>query len=244
MAVNCGSSAPSQRLGGAPGTGMCALRSPHAAGHRVGDEIKRTAVLVILALAICWSRLHATAQEPDRLIFRGEECALFVNPLETFFHENPEKRVKGCTSTALWRGYVAKFEIRDSILYVKDVEIMGPVVRIVDSTPLSLQSVFPAIFDSDSAVMADWFSGLLVLPGGEIIDNVHMGYATKFECYILLQISNGVLVKEREVSGDEYMEFKRRQFREYKKSPEYRAQVEELGKNGRSQEYLDSFLFI
>ena len=265
MTINCGSSAPSQRLGGVPGTGTCAFRSPHAAGHRVGDEIKRTAVLVILALAICWSRLHATAQIPDKLIYRGEVYGLSVNPLETFFDENPEKRVKGWTSTALWRGYVATFEIRDSILFVSNVEIQGPQSGIIswtlppgltheekiryepknhDSILFSFNSVFRDIFDSDSAMVADWFSGLLVLPKGEMVDYVHMGYASTFECYYLLQIDHGILIKEKELDGDEYMEFKKRQFEEYRKSAEYRAKIKKLSEDGSSKESLDSFLFI
>ena len=47
--------------------------------------------------------------------------------MESFFNKYPEKHPKKdlSHSTALWRGYLATFEIRGRQLYLKDIEIRG-----------------------------------------------------------------------------------------------------------------------
>ena len=81
-------------------------------------------LLIVAAACIAVQVASATSQIPDRLLFRGEKQALFVNPLEPFFSTHQERRPKSdVVSTALWRGYVASFEFKDSTLYVSDIEI-------------------------------------------------------------------------------------------------------------------------
>ncbi|MDR0515679.1 MAG: hypothetical protein LBH25_01380 [Fibromonadaceae bacterium] len=76
--------------------------------------MKKTTKTLALALAAALAfhaNAFATAQEPDLLIHNGEKYDLTVNPMEPFFKENPEKRPPS-PNTALWRGYIATFEIR------------------------------------------------------------------------------------------------------------------------------------
>ena len=80
-------------------------------------------VTTILSTLLSLTTL-ATAQYPDKIIFNGTEYNLDSNPLESYFEINLDKRPKGdLKSTALWRGYRATFEMRDSQLFVKDIQI-------------------------------------------------------------------------------------------------------------------------
>ena len=50
----------------------------------------------------------------------------------------------------------------------------------------------------DGKVFAFWFSGDLIIPQGELIEYVHMGYMSKYEKELILTIEEGFLVDEME----------------------------------------------
>jgi len=146
--------------------------------------------------------VFGTAQFPDIIIYKGKKYDLHTNPLEIYFEKYPNRRPRGTDCTALWRGYIATFEIKDSQLYLKDI-----VIEVGNEYPPIRKSVFPFI----KLVKVDWFTGLLVLPYGKIVNYVHMGVST-YEHYILLEIHNGNLTKEKQFDYREYEEFKEKQF--------------------------------
>ena len=83
----------------------------------------KTVFTIILTLFF-WLNVFATAQESDQLIYNGKMYSLSSNPLESYFEKYPDKRPRPEVMTSsLWRGYVATFEIRDSMLYVKDISV-------------------------------------------------------------------------------------------------------------------------
>ena len=95
------------------------LNKPSSIKHITMRFFITTALIIFFYLTT-----YATAQYPDKIIFNGKEYSLHSNPLETYFEKNPDKRPKGgVISTALWRGYVATFEVRGSQLFVKDIQI-------------------------------------------------------------------------------------------------------------------------
>ena len=57
-------------------------------------------------------------------------------------------------------------------------------------TKADLEKFFPDKF-ADGKVFADWFTGTLSIPQGEIIEYVHMGYNSVYEKEILIEIHNG-----------------------------------------------------
>lgn len=74
--------------------------------------------LTIILTLFFGVNVFATGQEPDRIIFKGQEYMLFSNPLETYFKKYPDKRpTRGFESTGLWRGYIATFEVRNNRLF-------------------------------------------------------------------------------------------------------------------------------
>ncbi len=195
-------------------------------------------IVILIVFASNTDALLATAQFPDIIIFEGKRYSLHSNPLEQYFKKFPDKRPKeGSRSTALWRGYIATFEIMDSTLYLKDITIELPDHK--------WKSVLAEVFPNNERVKIDWLTGLLVLPYGELVEYVHMGYASTYENYILLEIREGRFKRAKRFDYKQYEEFKQRQFEEFKKTEEYKVQAEKLIKEmGYSAELVEQFLRI
>ena len=80
-------------------------------------------VLFLLITVSVALNAFGTAQMPDKIIYKGRTYNLYSNPLEGYFERYPDRRPsEGIVSTALWRGYIATFEVKDGRLMVLDVE--------------------------------------------------------------------------------------------------------------------------
>src|SRR5690606_11721173 len=121
-------------------------------------------------------------------------------------------------STALWRGYVGHFEIIENELYLTDRK--RPVGYRDDDGNFQEKwvSIYRMYFPRQEKVKIDWFSGILILPHGKMVQYVHQGYASTYSKYLLLEIENGKFNEAREYEVEEFIEFKRRQFNEYRKT--------------------------
>ena len=199
-------------------------------------------ITTVLSALFCLTAF-ATAQYPDKIILDGKEYSLHSNPLESYFEINPEKRPKGgVMSTALWRGYVATFEIRDSQLFVKDIQIQYWDTTDKKSHDTKWKSVMTEVFPDQKKSKVDWLSGLLVLPFGELVNYVHMGYGSTYENYYLLEIDKGNYIQSKQFDYKDYEKFKDKQFSAYKKTDEYKETKAKLKKDGSTDEFIDSFL--
>ncbi|SDL86291.1 hypothetical protein SAMN05421823_108307 [Catalinimonas alkaloidigena] len=202
----------------------------------------KTFLTLILTLFLVVN-VFATAQYPDKIIYNGKEYSLHSNPLEMYFEKYPDKRPKdGAMSTALWRGYVATFEVKDSQLFLKDIEIQYHDTTSKESYPYKWCSVIKEVFPDQKDIKIDWLTGLLVIPHGKLVNYVHMGYGSTYKNYILLEIDNGDLKKEKRFKYEEYEKFKERQFQVFKQTDEYKKIKADLQKDGSSDEFIDSFL--
>lgn len=186
--------------------------------------------LLIFFIAFSAIQVFATAQYPDILVYEGKEYDLFTNPLELFFEEHPDLRPES-TSTALWRGYIAKFEIRDNQLVVSDILIP----KYIDYETVYI-SIYDKIFPEQKNVAVTWMTGILTLPIGEMTDYVHMGYGSTYSAYKLLRIENGKLVQTRDFTEDEYAQYRNLQYEAFKKTKTYKEAVDEI----RESEYFDA----
>jgi len=186
----------------------------------------------------------ATAQYPDKIFYDGKEYDLLSNPMELYFQKNPGRKPQTeMKSTALWRGYVASFEIKDGELLLKDVRIMVDPSTNKKDYERGWKSVLSDVVPDGKPLKIDWFAGLLVLPYGKLVNYVHMGYASTYENYILLEIAAGDFKKAKQFGHEEYSAFKDRQFEAFKKTDEYKKIVEDLKKNrNNSDEFIESFL--
>ena len=141
-----------------------------------------------------------TAQASDLLLFEGDEYQLYTEPLEAYFKQNsPRPRIES-PCTACWRGYVGTWQIKRSKLYLVKTESF-------DGGLLDLKSkTFPK---EKGPVFASWFTGSLVCPNGREVEYVHMGYETKYEKYLIIEIVDGMVSEVLDLSLDEYREWLR-----------------------------------
>lgn len=202
--------------------------------------------LVVVFVAAASTKGNVTAQYPDKIIYKGKEHSLHSNPMEVYFAKHPEKKPRsGIISSALWRGYVATFEIADGSLLLKDVEIK--VTNPDREHDFIFRSVIEQVVPAGERLKIDWFNGLLVLPEGKIVNYVHMGYGSTYERYTLLAVEKGVFKSERDFGYKEYEAFKQRQFEAFKKTTEYTNLIEKMKKDGKydskfAEDFLRSFI--
>jgi hypothetical protein len=144
-------------------------------------------------LGILWGALAfggsawATAQIPDELVYEGEKCMLFSEPLESYWGPgNPRPRFVP-PHTANWRGYRASWEIAEGMLYLTGLrgQVGNP-----DGTlsQVTLAEIFPG---NTGRVEAVWFTGTLRVPQGKQIRYTHMGYESMYERDLLIRLERG-----------------------------------------------------
>jgi hypothetical protein len=145
-------------------------------------------------------RVMATAQAPDMIVYDNKVYDLFSNPLESFYRERggrPQFRIQPNTfSSGNQRGYVAIWVIEDDALYLRGIKsrICDPDAQ-GDSNcrRADLKELFGEK-SKGAGVHADWFSGELRIPEGEMLEYVHGGYASVFERDIILKVEAGKVV--------------------------------------------------
>ena len=202
----------------------------------------KTVVLAATIGILAVFAVHATAQFPDYIIYDGQRYPIHTNPLEPFFASHPEKR-PAPSNTALWRGYIATFAIEGGKLYAVDVETFDYEQNESGRFEPTTRSIFGEIF-SEERVPIDWFTGIIVIPLGEIVEYVHLGYGSVYEHYILLEIENGTFKAERRYSSDEYNDFRQRQFEQFRQTEEYRNLYESISEEGSTDaDRIDAFLY-
>ena len=197
------------------------------------------------------SCVFATKQVPDYIIIDNNLVPLETNPLEPFFEKNESQRPKGgVMSTDCWRGYVATFEIIENTLCVKKIEIKIE-ERITPNDPADadFKILMINVIDKVMPNMNDrklmWCSGALILPSGNVVNYVHMGYGSTYENYQILVISAGLLVKDNRLPLKEFSLYKKSQFEKFKETIEYNNKKSELLKNDKyiDTKYIENFMF-
>lgn len=133
-----------------------------------------------------------TAQQREKLIVEGKLEDLAVLPLGTHpvgcsfdFHALGTHR-----STSCWRGYVAVWELHQGRLWL--VGLFD-----ADYVPMDTRPVFG---EAPLPLPADWFTGTLVLPRGERLAYVHMGFGGDYAEELRLYLRQGVVERRRRLN--------------------------------------------
>lgn len=134
-----------------------------------------------------------TAQFREVLFYKGEKMGMAEEPLRPYLNSREDLQFRSNCS-ACWRGYIGNWKIEDSKLYLIELKFGFN----ADDT-LEMNDLFPG----QDKVFADWFSGEIQIPTGELLEYVHMGYASIYEKDIFLVFINGKLVNEYEVNNRE-----------------------------------------
>ena len=85
-------------------------------------------------------------------------------------------------STSCWRQCQATWEVKGKRFYLVDVK--------------GIYGLLPG-----EPILADWFTGVLRIPQGELMQYVHMGFGSVHEEVRHIKIENGTVVAERVVPG-------------------------------------------
>jgi hypothetical protein len=185
----------------------------------------------------------ATAQYSDYLIYNGNKFNLNANPMEVYFNRFPEKRPKpNVVSSALWRGYIATFEIIQNELWVVDIEIQVGMRRENNRFIDEWRSVIGEVFDGENRIKVDWFNGLLIIPQGRLVEYVHMGYGSLYENYILIEIENGIYIREYNLNNEQYNRYRNAQYELFRNTEAYENIFNELNNGTIPNELLDYFI--
>lgn len=127
-----------------------------------------------------------TAQAGDILLYKGKRVFMAAEPLDQYLQNRSDIKFVP-PSTACWRGYYGKWEIKDDKLFLTELEAYIEGYRKVD-----LNYLFP----QQNKVFANWFSGEIRVPQGKRLEYVHAGYASIYEKDLMLTFNEGMLINE------------------------------------------------
>jgi hypothetical protein len=119
------------------------------------NKLYKSLFVVLIFSSLC----PATTQICDIIIYDSNEYSGDYDefPLEDYWSdENSKPECLSMGSTACWRGYIAKWEVRDGSLFLKSLRKEN--MPNEEEKPIPLQNVFP---DANGLILADWFSGVL-----------------------------------------------------------------------------------
>jgi tetratricopeptide (TPR) repeat protein len=135
-----------------------------------------------------------TAQAHERLIYNGEDTSMACCPDLPRHHPRIVPADKGdlakderaasmiLYSTGCWRGYIGTWEIKEGRLYL--IGTCG-IYKVLGTGP----------------IFADWFSGVLRIPRGGVLQYVHGDFLTVHEREVRVTLEQGIVVNTRVVDN-------------------------------------------
>lgn len=137
------------------------------------------------------------AQLADIIWVEGEKMDLYSNPLEEYFIKTRKRRPSFFKLDTCRRGYVATWEIKENQLFLTALEgdIEGSGFFGKKSKKGSIKTIFRKA--SQQGVKADWFSGKLRIPNGNMTQYEDSGYDSRFEKEIIITVEHGDVLKTR-----------------------------------------------
>lgn len=206
--------------------------------------------IFLLCILFSASPVFATAQEPDYIEIDGEAYSLNTNPLEQYFNQSPENRPGGEQDplasrmekvTSNYRMYTAHFKVSSNSLSLSNLT-----VYLRSEGPGDDEQLPPAIdryVPDENVRQMEWYSGVLVIPNGQMIHYEHLAYASIYESYILLRVENGKITDRADMSWDEFLDYKGMQYDAYMKTSEFTEELERLSPTPDLQEAVKRFIY-
>jgi len=128
-----------------------------------------------------------TAQISEKMIFECNAYNMANEPLRSVLSRKKNRHFRLMPkSTACRRGYVGYWEIFEDRLFLKSFN-----AKLRDGTPYGMADLFP---DEPQPVFAQWYTGVLTLPYGELQKYVHSGYESIYEFSLNLKVEHGCIV--------------------------------------------------
>ena len=127
-----------------------------------------------------------TIQAGDILSYNGEKTTIATEPLKPYLKTRSDVSFI-YKSTALVRGYIGTWKIRNKKLYL--ISLLG---FVDNNEKVDLNYLFP----NKTEVFADWFSGNIRIPEGKLLEKINLGYESVFEKDRIVNIKEGILISE------------------------------------------------
>jgi hypothetical protein len=127
-----------------------------------------------------------TIQAGDILSYNGEKTIIATEPLKPYLEtrSNVSFIIK---STALVRGYIGTWKIKN-----KKLHLLSLVGFIENNEKVDLNY----LFSNKMEVFADWFSGDIRIPEGDLLQKINTGYESVYERDRILNFNKGILISE------------------------------------------------
>ncbi|MUV14161.1 hypothetical protein [Noviluteimonas gilva] len=165
----------------------------------------------------------------------GKRVELETNPLSPLIKSGAIKIPKADEQwTSNWRGYIATFEVRGDAFVLTSITVLRKAKDAGEDDDAVAAEVLPEVFAGQTEVPATWYSGALIIPGGKIVNYVHMGYGSTYERYTVLSVDAGKIVDRKDLDAKEYTALRKAKFAQFKKTPAYAEHIKALsaGKDG------------
>lgn len=134
-----------------------------------------------------------TAQVSEMIYYNGSVSSMYAEPLENYLKTHGmDRSTFTVTSSACWRGYRGAWKLKDDMLFL--VNFKGNIGY--NDQDEMLHVGLDYLFPHQTEVFADWFSGTVRIPQGELLEYIHLPYASVYETEILLTFENGRLITE------------------------------------------------
>ena len=127
-----------------------------------------------------------TIQAGDILSYNGKKTTIATEPLKTYLETRSDVSFI-FKSSALVRGYIGNWKIKNKKLFL--VSLVG---FIKSNEKVDLEYLFPNKIE----VFADWFSGKIRIPEGDMLEKINLGYSSVYERDRILNFKKGILINE------------------------------------------------
>lgn len=194
-------------------------------------------LLLVLLLA---GQATATVQQVDLLHVDGKVLPMTTTPLAPHLAKIGWKPpVEAIIVSSNWRGYVAEWAIEDGRLVLVGATIMADQPEV----GIGPQSIKDALFPGQARVVADWYTGALVVPDGQEVENAFLGHAPRFDRYQVFRVASGELLERLALTGEQFDAYRMDRFKAYMKTPEFLEQCERLRERGWDDQEILRFLW-
>jgi hypothetical protein len=127
-----------------------------------------------------------TAQYQDHLQYDNQLYSINTEPLSSYLIQFDLYPFQSSNS-ACWRGYIAKWEIFNNMLFLKSLNGTISDYKEVDMSYL---------FKDKKQVFANWFTGTIRISLGQQLAYIHSGYDSIYEGTKRLEIKDGCLISD------------------------------------------------
>lgn len=147
--------------------------------------MKTIVVFVAMLVLLVPGAALATNQQAEVIYLDGQKHWLHTLPLDQYYGPDNPRPNFTAYATFCWRGYVGVWEIKDGVLYLKDIQAW------IDKKEAGLKALFPG---HQGPVAVTWFTGTLDVPLDK--DASTYGYRTTYKKYLIITLEKGKVVQQ------------------------------------------------